>query len=95
MCICVGIFELSCLKNIRESSSQEAFKMVGRSKFLSFRQVVPSRSITLLRLVDMKGQYFVLVCVYYNNGTVCIDLRQRPKQSVLIKAEIKANLMKV
>ncbi len=39
------------LKNIRESSSQGAFKMVGRSKLLLFRQVAPSRSITLLIIV--------------------------------------------
>ena len=37
-----------CLKNIIECSSKGAFKMVGRSKWLLFRQVAPSRSITLL-----------------------------------------------
>ena len=36
------------LKNIIECSSQGAFKMVGHSKWLLFRQVAPSRSITLL-----------------------------------------------
>ena len=36
------------LKNIIEFSSQGAFKMVGRSKWLVFRRVAPSRSITLL-----------------------------------------------
>ncbi len=39
---------LSVCLFIRESSSQGAFKMVGRSKLLLFRQVAPSRSITLL-----------------------------------------------
>ncbi len=38
------------LKNIIECSSQGAFKMVGFSKWLLFRQVAPSRSITLLIL---------------------------------------------
>ncbi len=36
------------LKNIIECSSQGAFKMVGCSKWLLFRQVAPSRSIMLL-----------------------------------------------
>ena len=36
------------LKNIIECASQGAFKMVGHSKWLLFRQVVPSRLITLL-----------------------------------------------
>ncbi len=36
------------LKNIMECSSQGAFKMVGRSKWLLFRPVAPPRSITLL-----------------------------------------------
>ncbi len=38
------------LKNIIECSSQGAFKMVGRSKWLLFRQVAPLQSITLLIL---------------------------------------------
>ncbi len=36
------------LKNIIECSSQEAFKIVGCSKWLLFQQVAPLRSITLL-----------------------------------------------
>ncbi len=36
------------LKNIIECSSQGAFKMAEQSKWLLFRQVAPSRSITLL-----------------------------------------------
>ncbi len=36
------------LKNIIECSSEGAFKMAGRSKWLLFRQVAPSQSITLL-----------------------------------------------
>ncbi len=36
------------LKNIIEGSLQEAFKMVGHSKWLLFQQVAPSRSIRLL-----------------------------------------------
>ncbi len=36
------------LKKIIECSSQGAFEMVGHSKLLLFRQVAPSRSITLL-----------------------------------------------
>ena len=35
------------LKNIRESSSQGAFKMVGHSKLLLFRQVVPNYIIAV------------------------------------------------
>ncbi len=36
------------LKDITECASQGAFKMVGCSKWLLFRQVAPSRSIMLL-----------------------------------------------
>ena len=46
---------VTLLKNIRESSSQGAFKMVERSKLLMFRQVAPSRLITLLILMWREG----------------------------------------
>ncbi len=49
------------LKDIRECSSQGAFKMVGRSKLLLFRQVAPSRSITLLILYC----FYTASCVIY------------------------------
>ena len=48
--VCLSVCPSSPVKNIRESSSQGAFKMVGRSKLSSFRQVAPPRSIMLLIL---------------------------------------------
>ncbi len=69
VCLCVCETQVSyTLKNIIECSSQGAFKMVGRSEWL-FRQVAPSRSITLLiflsgevctnLLPDLVGRYGV------------------------------------
>ena len=57
------------LKNIIECSSQGAFKMIGQSKWLLFRKVAPSRSITLLMflwsklLYSNKSWYTIMDCV--------------------------------
>ncbi len=51
VCLYVCMSELSCLNRLTYDlnfSSQGAFKMVGRSKWLLFSQVAPSWSITLL-----------------------------------------------
>ncbi len=48
LCVCLCVCLSVCLSELIECSSQGAFKMVGCSKWLLFRQVVPSRSITLL-----------------------------------------------
>ena len=61
VCVCVCV----CHTFFIECSSQGAFQMVGHSKWLLFRKVAPSRSITLLihHVLDessKKSKIFVL-----------------------------------
>ena len=61
------------LKNIIECSPQGAFKLVGLSKWLLFRQVAHLQSITLLIKAKLDPIWVRVLCELWDHKTIKIE----------------------